>query len=189
MQVLKLTNSGMPAAWINVEQAAIAMAKSQVTWSLGESMALLRGGVSKSGIQSSLDVPAIIAVAGAREYARTIPLLTNRALFRRDRHQCLYCGEVFPASKLTRDHVIPRGQGGQDTWCNVVASCEHCNQRKGCCTPEQAQMPLLAVPFTPNAFEAMYLSGGDILSDQLNFLQPKFSDRHWLQRDPFNGTL
>jgi len=177
VQILKLTKSGMPAAWINVEQAATAIAKNQVVWSLGEGMTLLRGGVSKEGIQSSMDVPAIIAVTGAREYSRAIPVLTNRALFRRDQHRCLYCGGAFSASSLTRDHVIPRGKGGLDTWCNVVASCMACNQLKGCRTPEEAGMPLLAVPFTPNPFEAMYLMGRNVLSKQLEFLQPRFSDK------------
>lgn len=177
MQVLKLTNAGMPAAWVGVEQAAVMITKNQVSWSIGENAVLLRGGLSKTGIQSSLDVPSIIAVAGAREYAYDIPVLTNRALFRRDRHQCLYCGKQFPVSKLTRDHVIPRGQRGPDIWSNVVSACKACNQLKGCRTPEQAAMSLLAVPFTPNVFEAMYLLGRNVLSEQFEYLQPKFSKR------------
>ncbi len=177
MQILKLTKSGMPAAWVNIEQAATAIAKNQVVWSLGSGITLLRGGVSKEGIQSSMDVPAIIAVTGAREYSRATPVLTNRALFRRDQHRCLYCGNTYSTSALTRDHVVPRGKGGQDTWCNVVACCKACNQHKGCRTPDEANMPLLAVPFTPNPFEAMYLLGRNVLSEQLQFLQPRFSEK------------
>lgn len=175
MQVLKLTNGGMPAAWINIEQAACLIVKNQVTWSLGENATLLAGGVRNNGLRSSLEVPAIIAVKGARESSRDVPLLTNRALFKRDGYRCMYCGGIFSIKRLTRDHVTPRGQGGEDIWMNVVSSCGDCNHKKGCRTPEQAGMPLIAPPFIPNAFEAMYLLGRNVLGEQEEYLRSRFS--------------
>lgn len=180
MAILKLTQQGFPSAWLSHEQAAVAVAKDQVCWSLGEKIAVLHGGINHRGIQSRLEIPAIIATKGASRIDRFVPGLSNPLLFKRDNNQCLYCGHVFNKGNLTRDHVIPRGQGGRDTWMNVVSACGRCNHRKGCRTPEQANMPLLAVPFVPNPFEFMYLAAHVINDDQLNYLSSHWtSKRHW----------
>jgi hypothetical protein len=44
------------------------------------------------------------------------------------------------------DHIIPKSQGGEKSWKNIVASCKPCNQKKGNRTPEQAGMKLLKEP-------------------------------------------
>ena len=48
----------------------------------------------------------------------------------RDRFRCQYCGERFPASELTNDHVIPRAAGGQTDWTNILSCCKRCNDIK-----------------------------------------------------------
>jgi 5-methylcytosine-specific restriction endonuclease McrA len=58
------------------------------------------------------------------------------------------------------DHVVPRAQGGADSWLNTVASCAEDNHRKADRTPEQAGMPLLREPFEPSPADAMLLSLG-----------------------------
>jgi len=173
MQVLKLTNSGMPVAWTSLENAAALICKGIVNWELGHAVQL-RGGHNHFGQRSVIDIPAIIAVDGARQSRRTTPLLTNRALFKRDHCRCLYCGEVFSHRELTRDHVFPRSRGGLDTWNNVVTSCSRCNHQKDCRTPEEAGMPLLAIPYTPNPFEIAYLQGRKVLQDQEDYLKQQF---------------
>lgn len=70
-------------------------------------------------------------------------------IYARDRSTCQYCGIHFPRGDLNLDHVIPRSQGGQSTWENVVCSCLGCNRRKGGFTPEQAGMKLLRAPRHP----------------------------------------
>ena len=92
------------------------------------------------------------------------------ALFARDQHLCLYCGREYHRQQLTRDHVMPLSQGGRDHWENVVAACFHCNSRKGGRTPQQASMPLLAVPYRPSWIEHLILSNRNILADQMEFL-------------------
>lgn len=174
MQILTLTNGGLPVSWVSQNTAAALVYREMVTWGLGETKTF-RGGYNKSGVQSSLEIPSIIAVRGARVSNRVQPLLTNRMLFKRDNYCCLYCGEMFPEKVLTRDHVIPKGQGGADTWMNVVAACKSCNNVKGCRTPEQANMPLLAVPFVPNPFEVMYLSAKRIQKEQTEYLMSRFA--------------
>ena len=70
-----------------------------------------------------------------------------------------------------RDHVMPISRGGKDCWENVVAACFHCNSRKGGRTPQQASMPLLAVPYRPSWVEHLVLSNRNILADQMAFLK------------------
>jgi 5-methylcytosine-specific restriction endonuclease McrA len=58
------------------------------------------------------------------------------------------------------DHVVPRAQGGQDTWLNTVAACAEDNHRKANRTPEEAGMALLRQPFEPTPADAMLLALG-----------------------------
>ena len=88
-----------------------------------------------------------------------------------DRHTCVYCGDGFTPKDLSRDHVVPRAQGGKDVWANVVTACRACNQRKGGCRPEQTRsMQLLFVPYAPCLWEHFILSARGILADQMDFL-------------------
>lgn len=70
---------------------------------------------------------------------------SKQGVMRRDRFRCAYCER--PAT--TADHVIPRCQGGETDWLNVVAACERCNCAKGGLTPEQARFKLKHRPFVP----------------------------------------
>jgi len=84
--------------------------------------------------------------------------LTNDALFERDGWSCAYCGRGIgelrrKGVRLTRDHVVPVSRGGSDSWRNVVAACEPCNNAKGSRTPEEAGLALERVPRTPTAWE------------------------------------
>ena len=116
--------------------------------------------------------PIIAARGHARPHALApTPALTNPALFARDQQLCLYCGNAYPRSTLTRDHVQPVSKGGRDIWENVVTACYHCNSRKGNRTPQQAGMPLLAVPYRPSWIEHLILSNRNILADQMAFLK------------------
>ena len=72
------------------------------------------------------------------------------------------------------DHVVPRAQGGQDTWLNTVAACAEDNHRKADRTPEEAGMALLRVPFEPTPADAMLLA---LRQDDLDGLP------EWLARD------
>jgi 5-methylcytosine-specific restriction endonuclease McrA len=119
-----------------------------------------------------LDLHPIVASTGhVRPHAiDPAPALTNAALFARDRMLCLYCGGHFSRGELTRDHVQPVSKGGRDTWVNVVTACWACNVKKGNRTPQQAGMPLLAVPYRPSWVEHLILSNRNILADQMEFL-------------------
>ena len=127
------------------------------------------------GRAASIDVNSIIATHGtsqslSRNRDQYVPPLNNRTLFKRDANLCLYCGDRFMTRDLTRDHITPVSQGGRDKWNNVAAACRRCNNYKGGRTPEQAAMQLIAVPFTPNYAEYIYLKGRRVLTDQMQYL-------------------
>lgn len=181
MRILRLNKSGLPTAWLTREEAATLYAKELVVWGLGNTQLIMLGGLNNSGIRSKIEMSPIIACDGDNSHQSFTPKLSNRLLFRRDGNQCMYCGNHFKEIFLTRDHILPKVQGGNDSWTNVVAACRRCNQHKGGRTPEQANMQLLAVPFKPNLFEFMYLANRNILGDQMEYLQSRFSgQRDWL---------
>lgn len=179
--VLRLDAAGAPIRWIPWQQAVCLYSRDMVAWTAGESVFEIKGGISKlTGKQSSIEVNSIIAVKRsnqAKHIKRSVPPLTNREIFHRDANICMYCGNTFKESDLTRDHVVPLSRHGVDKWQNVVASCRTCNTRKGNRTPEEAHMPLLAIPYVPNWAEFLALSNRKILSDQMEFLKAQFSER------------
>lgn len=176
-KILRLNKAGMPVSWLSREETATLIVKDLVVWSLGSTVIEMRGGYNRSGTQSILRLPSIVACDGKVYGDRFNPPLENKFLFRRDKNICLYCGGKFAQSDLSRDHVQPLSKGGIDTWTNVVTSCRRCNNRKADRSPEQASMELLAIPFVPNQYEFLYLSNHNVLADQMEFLSARFS-RH-----------
>ena len=176
LRVLRADVAGMPLEWVDYRQAARLYYAGQVAYSCGTQIYTLHGGVNaRSGLRTRMDVHAIIATIGVqRRYTHFSPPLNNEALFRRDDHICMYCGESFSVRELSRDHIRPLSQGGRDEWTNVIAACKRCNHHKAGRTPEQAGLELLAVPFTPTHAEYVYLQGRRVLADQMDFLRAHF---------------
>jgi 5-methylcytosine-specific restriction endonuclease McrA len=98
---------------------------------------------------TSIQVPRIIRLLGYDRLPRQTVKFNRRNIFARDNNQCQYCGRKFPTSELSLDHVVPRSQGGQTTWENIVCSCVCCNVRKGGRTPREASMALIRKPEKP----------------------------------------
>ena len=179
-RVLSLDASGRILDWISWQDAACLYVRDAVAWTLGDTCLTLHGGFHRdSGNQSLLHLHPIVA-SRSRCHSDAVdpaPALSNPALFARDRSLCLYCGRHCARGELTRDHVLPLSRGGRDIWENVVTACLACNLRKGSRTPQQADMPLLAVPYRPSWVEHLILSNRNILADQMEFLV------HHLPRD------
>lgn len=83
---------------------------------------------------------------------------SRRGVLVRDGYRCAYCGR----RATTVDHVVPRSQGGRDTWLNTVAACVEDNNRKGNRTPAQAGMRLLTKPFEPTPADVLLLALGGV---------------------------
>jgi len=173
-RVLSLDATGRILDWISWQDATCLYVRDAVVWTLGQPCLVIHGGYNRlAGRQSQIELHPIVAARGhARLHALDpAPALTNTALFARDGHLCMYCGQQFARHALTRDHVLPLSRGGRDTWQNVVSACLHCNVRKGSRTPQQASMPLLAIPYRPSWVEHLILSNRNILADQMEFLR------------------
>ena len=173
MKVLKLSAQGLPQSWISLEQAVTHYAANDVRWEAGAQIAIFHGGHNaRTGLQSIIKVNSIIGTRGVPSISpfSLRPGLNNGKLFARDRHMCAYCGGLFSALELTREHIIPFAQQGADTWMNVVTACRSCNLRKSSRTPEQAKMPLLYAPYVPSLWEDFILRNRRILADQMEFL-------------------
>ncbi len=74
-------------------------------------------------------------------------MLSRQNIFKRDNHQCVYCGS---RRDLTLDHVVPRSKGGNSSWLNLVTACQACNSRKGNRTLEEASMSFSQKPYKPS---------------------------------------
>jgi 5-methylcytosine-specific restriction endonuclease McrA len=173
-RVLSLDAHGHILNWMHWQEAACLYARGAVSWTMGEPCMTIHGGYNRlTGAQSLLELHPIVAARGhahQRSYL-PCPALTNTALFARDKQLCLYCGKAYSRHVLTRDHVHPLSQGGRDHWENVVSACFRCNSKKGGRTPQQAGMPLLAIPYRPSWVEHLILSNRHILADQMAFLK------------------
>lgn len=100
-------------------------------------------------VRFDIAVPRIIRLVSCDKLPAQRVKLNRRNLFARDHNQCQYCGNRFPTSELSIDHVLPRSQNGPDTWENLVCACVKCNSRKGGRTPDQAHMKLIRKPVQP----------------------------------------
>jgi len=177
--VLALDIGGNPRQWITADEAVHYYATGKVSWDLGESFIVYRGGTSRAtGNQSIITAKPIIALSGSeapvgKYHKEVVSLRDNALLFRRDQYICAYCGDEFTPAKLTRDHIHPQSRGGRNGWMNVVSACKPCNVRKDNKTPEEAHMPLLFVPYVPCRWEHFILQNRNIISDQMEYLKTK----------------
>jgi CRISPR/Cas system Type II protein with McrA/HNH and RuvC-like nuclease domain len=93
--------------------------------------------------------PLIIRLLNYVKY-RVHKLKINRhRLFKRDNHECVYCGSK---KNLTVDHIQPKSKGGLNTWQNLITCCGTCNRAKGDKTPVEANMKLRYNPYEPSIF-------------------------------------
>lgn len=176
-EVLQLDITGQPQAWISVEDAAGHVATNSVVWSAGdEPLAILRGGMnSRSGTQSTLEIPPIIALRGNSRINLfdQVPVFTKAKLVRRDRGMCAYCLAQHAERDMTVDHIVPESRGGRLTWMNTVCACRTCNMVKADRSPEQAGMPLCFLPYVPSRYEDFLLKGRRIRADVHEWLTAK----------------
>jgi len=97
-------------------------------------------------------------------------MLTRQNIFKRDTHQCQYCGTT---EDLTLDHVMPKSRGGRTSWDNLITACKRCNSRKGDFTPQEADMYLMQKPFKPSFIMFLRDFSGMIDTSWLPFLSKK----------------
>lgn len=84
---------------------------------------------------------------------RNLKTEIKNKILERDKYKCFYCGKpllkikstngyfqssdffgllnILPFGKATIDHLTPVIFGGTNAQCNLVSSCDNCNQEKG----------------------------------------------------------
>jgi len=175
-RILRINAAGMPMAWLTWQEAVLLHARDLVSWTYGETLKVVQGGINKVGMRTRLPLKSVLACKGKVITLDYQPCLSNATLFRRDHHTCLYCGLRFETKDLSRDHVLPVSRGGLDEWTNVVTACKRCNARKGSRLLSESSLTLLALPYRPNHADYLALThSGRIRGDQMTFLKSQFS--------------
>jgi hypothetical protein len=175
-KILVVDPGGTPRGWITARDAILYAATDSVVWiPPGATTYIAVGGTNHDGELSTLEIAAIMAIKGpaAAKFASysTLPRVSRKILFARDRHRCAYCGSTFQESVLTRDHINPRRFGGKNTWANLITACKPCNGRKADRTPEKAGMKLQFQPYVPSKLEVLYLSHPNMENEQREYVE------------------
>ena len=94
--------------------------------------------------------------------------LTRKEIFERDKFQCQYCGTS--KKTLTFDHVVPRCNGGNLSWTNIVSACKPCNLKKAGKTPKEAGMKLINFPQEPKPNRYSFIDHEKIKTSWIPFI-------------------
>ncbi|MDX1622475.1 MAG: HNH endonuclease [Gemmatimonadota bacterium] len=103
----------------------------------------------------AVPLPSVVRLSVYIQAPRKEIPLTRRNVLKRDRHTCQYCGTR--KGPMTTDHIVPRSQGGGDSWTNLVCACVRCNNKKGNRTPARAGMELARTPRRPHRYTRILL--------------------------------
>jgi len=141
MRTLVLNAGYEPLAVVSFRRALVLVMndKATIIERVEESPVLAAGG--------SFDRPAVIILTRYVHLPNPgrVPV-TRRGVLRRDAFHCAYCG----GHAATIDHVHPRSRGGADSWENLVACCQRCNNVKGDRTPQEMSWRLRFTPRPPH---------------------------------------
>ncbi|MCY2941024.1 MAG: HNH endonuclease [Planctomycetota bacterium] len=108
-------------------------------------------------VSYEIQVPRVIRLTEYDKFPKQSVKFNRKNIFARDNNMCQYCGKKFPMPELSLDHILPRSQGGINSWENIVCACVSCNVRKGGRTPKQASMNLIRKPEKPKRSPSLSL--------------------------------
>lgn len=149
--VLLLNASYEPLAVITRRRALSLIMRGRVEAASAEAIEI-------HGVSEIFNIPNVIRLRRYVNVPRRGVSWSRRAVLRRDRYTCIYCGHtigetqrghVLGKGDFTIDHILPVSRGGKNTWVNTACACAACNQRKADRTPHEASMKLLWEPKTP----------------------------------------
>ena len=164
MKTLKLDSSYRPVSIIDARKALI-------LYFMGKAEIVEYSEDSINTVNKTYKLPSVISLKRYVKY-RPFSLICNRKnILWRDRNTCQYCAKVFPESKLTLDHVIPKSRDGPKSWDNLVTACKKCNQKKGNRTPKECNMFPIAKPRKPPLIFFKTKAKNKILNSWLPYLQ------------------
>ncbi len=124
----------------------------------GKAIAVEMTGLYLNTVRTKFEVPSVIALKSYVNVPRRKSHWSRKGVLVRDNYTCIYCGiklgtlvkgKILSKRDFTIDHIIPRCQGGKDTWSNTACACAKCNHRKGNRLHNVAGMRLRWEPKTP----------------------------------------
>ena len=95
-----------------------------------------------------IPLPSVIRLKKYVFVKRREIILSKNNILKRDNYICQYCG--VKSVKMTIDHIIPKQRRGEDSWYNLVAACESCNNKKANKILSETNMVLIKKPRKPN---------------------------------------
>lgn len=99
--------------------------------------------------KKAIRCPRVIIQPNFSKMPMVHPRPTKDAIRRRDGGVCQYTGKLLSWKDGNIDHVIPRAQGGKNTFENMVWSEKGINSIKADKTPVQAGLKLIRKPVAP----------------------------------------
>ena len=160
-RVLVLNLNYEPINVCNVRRAVVLLGKGKA-----ELLENGRGEIHTASL--TLIIPSVIRLIYLVKRPFSQRKLSKKEVLARDRYTCQYCGRQ--TRELTLDHVMPRRQGGKDSWENIVSACIPCNRLKAGRTPAQAGMSLLSRPRAPYPTPYYILQNRPILEEWHKFV-------------------
>jgi 5-methylcytosine-specific restriction endonuclease McrA len=121
-------------------------------------------------VDRSFPFPSVIRLTTYVNMPYKGVMLTRQNIFKRDAHECQYCGT---SKDLTLDHLIPRSKGGKSVWTNLVTACKRCNASKGDSSLAQSELNLKRPPFKPNYVMFIRDFSGQVDEKWMPFLKTK----------------
>lgn len=170
-KVLVADKAGQPHYWASWQDAVVLKYKDLLSYELGNPDMFFGGTSRMTGERSNVEVGQIVFLKTILKYDARVPPLTNQNLFARDLHICGYCAQVYPESKLSRDHIHPVSKGGKNTWQNCVTACKRCNHEKDDNMLSDTELELVYVPYVPSHSERLIMQNRNVLVDQMDYLK------------------
>ena len=97
----------------------------------------------------TIRAPRVIVQTNYGKMPVVQPRPTKDAIRKRDGGVCQYTGKPLTNREGNVDHVVPRAQGGKNTFENMVWSSKEINSLKADKTPQQAGLRLIRKPAAP----------------------------------------
>jgi 5-methylcytosine-specific restriction endonuclease McrA len=108
-------------------------------------------------VKYEIPIPPVMVL---EHYEAVTPIhvnLNRENIWKRDGACCAYCKKPLKLSEVTLDHVHPRAKGGKNSWMNLVASCQPCNNKKADeLLNDIHDMELSVEPFAPTRTSILY---------------------------------
>jgi 5-methylcytosine-specific restriction endonuclease McrA len=120
-----------------------------VTWEVWKTLPIRDYDLAIHTAKSVIRAPRVIVQSNYSKMPTVKPRASKAAIRKRDGDTCQYTGKKLSWKESNIDHVIPRAQGGKNTFENMVLSCKEVNSQKADKTPKQAGLTLLRKPVAP----------------------------------------